>query len=118
MAISDKLMDIKALVEKHLDQDEIDELYELTEDIEILEQAKDVELQRLRALAEPSSVSVNELLPHVTHSAYQLCPKCNGQGIVSKPPWVAGDVYEWSSTQTQFTCDVCNGAKIIPQHCV
>lgn len=56
-------------------------------------------------------------IQNVTHSAYQLCPKCNGQGIVSKPPWVAGDVYEWSSTQTQFTCDVCNGAKIIPQHC-
>lgn len=56
-------------------------------------------------------------IQNVTHSAYQLCPKCNGQGIVSKPPWVAGDVYEWSSTQSQFTCDVCNGAKIIPQHC-
>lgn len=41
------------------------------------------------------------------------CPKCDGQGIVSKPPWVAGDVFIWSSTQAAFTCDVCNGAKII-----
>lgn len=41
------------------------------------------------------------------------CPKCDGQGIVSKPPWVAGDVHEWSSTQTTFQCDVCNGAKIL-----
>lgn len=47
--------------------------------------------------------------------SYQLCPKCNGQGIVSKPPYVAGDVYEWSSTQSSFTCDVCNGSKIIPK---
>lgn len=44
---------------------------------------------------------------------WQKCPKCNGQGIVSKPPYVAGDVYEWSSTSAVHTCDVCNGAKII-----
>ena len=44
---------------------------------------------------------------------YQLCPKCSGQGIVSKPPWVAGDVYQWSSTQTSFPCDVCGGNKIL-----
>lgn len=44
---------------------------------------------------------------------WQLCPKCNGQGIVSKPPRVAGDVYQWSSTSTSFTCDLCNGAKMI-----
>lgn len=48
----------------------------------------------------------------VTHSALQLCPKCNGQGTVSKPPWVAGDVYQWTSA-TSFICDVCNGAKVI-----
>lgn len=41
------------------------------------------------------------------------CPKCDGQGIVSKPPWVAGDVHQWSSAETAYTCDVCNGAKII-----
>lgn len=45
---------------------------------------------------------------------YQLCPKCNGQGIVSKPPYIAGDVHEWASTQVSFQCDVCNGSKIIP----
>lgn len=44
---------------------------------------------------------------------YQLCPKCNGQGSVSKPPHVPGNVYQWSSTATSFTCDVCNGAKIL-----
>ncbi len=49
---------------------------------------------------------------------YQLCPKCNGQGIVSKPPGIAGDVEQWSHTQTSFTCDVCNGAKIILQYSI
>ncbi len=47
---------------------------------------------------------------------YQNCPKCNGQGTVAKPPYVPGDVFEWSgSTATTFVCDVCNGAKIIPK---
>lgn len=44
---------------------------------------------------------------------WQTCPKCNGQGIVSRPPWVAGDVYQWSSSSTSYPCDVCNGAKVI-----
>ena len=47
---------------------------------------------------------------------YQLCPKCNGQGQVSKPPYIAGDVHEWTSISCIFTCDVCNGSKIIPMH--
>jgi DnaJ-class molecular chaperone len=43
----------------------------------------------------------------------QLCPKCNGQGIVSRPPWVPGDVAQWSSPATSYPCDVCKGLKII-----
>jgi DnaJ-class molecular chaperone len=44
---------------------------------------------------------------------YQLCPKCNGQGTVTKPPWVQGDVYKWASSSTSFVCDVCNGDKVL-----
>lgn len=44
---------------------------------------------------------------------FQKCPKCDGQGIVSKPPYIAGDVYQWSSSELTHQCDVCNGAKII-----
>jgi len=44
---------------------------------------------------------------------YQLCPKCNGQGIVSKPSWVPADVYQWSTTQASFVCDVCGGNKTL-----
>ncbi len=43
----------------------------------------------------------------------QLCPKCNGQGMVSKPPWVAGDVTEWVADRTEYPCDVCHGNKIM-----
>lgn len=44
---------------------------------------------------------------------YQLCPKCNGQGQVTKPPYTPGDVHEWVSSSITFQCDVCNGSKII-----
>ena len=44
---------------------------------------------------------------------YQLCPKCNGQGIVSKPSWVAGDIDNWTSSAGSYPCDVCNGAKVL-----
>ena len=44
---------------------------------------------------------------------YQLCPKCHGQGIIQKPPWVQGDVYTWVSTSSSYICDVCNGAKLL-----
>jgi hypothetical protein len=44
---------------------------------------------------------------------WQLCPKCNGQGTVEKPPHIPGDVHQWTSSSCSFVCDVCNGAKII-----
>jgi hypothetical protein len=49
---------------------------------------------------------------------YQCCPKCEGQGIVAKPSWVAAGVNNWSSTSAVHQCDVCNGAKIIPMYIV
>lgn len=47
-----------------------------------------------------------------TKMKVQLCPKCKGQGIVSRPPWVPADALTWLATQSTFQCDVCNGAKI------
>ena len=41
---------------------------------------------------------------------FQLCPKCDGQGIVSKPSYVAGDVNEWASNSTGHVCNMCNGS--------
>lgn len=51
----------------------------------------------------------------ITTYELQKCPKCDGQGSVSKPPYVPGDVHQWSSTSATHICDVCNGQKIIPQ---
>ena len=63
-------------------------------------------------------MSVEIQIKAVNTTPYQLCPKCNGQGQVSKPPYIAGDVHAWSSTSLMFVCDVCNGKKIIPMfHC-
>ncbi len=44
---------------------------------------------------------------------YQLCPKCEGQGIVSKPPWIVGDIHTWTDSSASHICDVCNGAKVL-----
>lgn len=44
---------------------------------------------------------------------WQLCPKCNGQGMIEKPPYLAAEETEWISTGVAFTCDVCNGAKVL-----
>lgn len=44
----------------------------------------------------------------------QLCPNCLGQKTVSKPPWVAGDVHIWQSTDTAtYPCPTCNGTGFI-----
>lgn len=44
----------------------------------------------------------------------QLCPKCKGQGIVSRPPWLPGDQNTWVSSDTKsHTCNLCNGTMTI-----
>lgn len=60
-----------------------------------------------RHLKNLSVITINNSVP------YQKCPKCDGQGTVSKPPYIAGDVHEWSSSSASHICDVCNGVKII-----
>ncbi len=45
----------------------------------------------------------------------QLCPKCKGQGIVSKPPNIAGDVDSWNHTEITFKCNLCDGKMFIRQ---
>jgi len=46
---------------------------------------------------------------------YQTCPVCVGQGTVSRPPYIAGDSHEWSSSSSGgFPCPVCHGAGVIP----
>ena len=45
---------------------------------------------------------------------WQKCPVCNGTGLVSRPPWVAGDVPSWSSTGTgPYPCRVCGGKGVL-----
>ena len=40
----------------------------------------------------------------------ELCPLCGGQGTVSKPPYIDGDVYMWIDNVCDgYTCKVCGG---------
>lgn len=42
------------------------------------------------------------------------CPVCDGQGLVNKPPWLAGDQREWSSNTTgPYECKACKGSGIV-----
>jgi hypothetical protein len=52
-------------------------------------------------------------LGDVMLSGWQVCPKCLGQGSVSKPPYLAGDINQWSGSQMQYQCNLCNGKMII-----
>jgi len=57
-------------------------------------------------------MSEDKIIPPV-FGKWQLCPKCHGQGTMSKPPGMPGDVNEWSGSQSSYACDVCEGNKII-----
>jgi DnaJ-class molecular chaperone len=45
---------------------------------------------------------------------WQKCPVCEGQGSVSRPTYVPGDVCTWASNGTNAAvCHVCGGRGII-----
>lgn len=50
---------------------------------------------------------------YISKLEWQLCPKCNGQGTVSKPAHVQGDQNEWTTTSLTNVCNVCIGKGII-----
>ena len=58
-----------------------------------------------------------EVMPNevVAGGQWQKCPKCDGQGIVSKPPYIAGDQNTWASAETSYICNLCNGQMVIKQ---
>ena len=42
------------------------------------------------------------------------CPVCDGQGIVSRPSWVAGDHDGWSDSGAgPYQCRACYGSGVI-----
>lgn len=46
-----------------------------------------------------------------------ICPKCQGQGVVSRPPWLPADIQVWNSHNTgPYVCDLCHGLKVVDPH--
>lgn len=42
------------------------------------------------------------------------CPVCNGSGLVSRPPHLAGDVITFTSSETgPWPCRACDGTGIL-----
>ena len=46
-------------------------------------------------------------------NTFQVCPLCNGQEIVCKHPYIAGDVHQWTSSEMTYECRICKGKGII-----
>ncbi len=66
------------------------------------------------ALTDPELLKAQGLCNEwVRVGEWQICPKCNGQGIVCKPPWIPAEVDQWSSTGENHQCNLCNGAMVI-----
>jgi hypothetical protein len=63
---------------------------------------------------EPKKEPEIAVLQPVQCVPYQICPKCNGQRVVAKPPWVDGQQMTWVSDNGSYPCDICNGSGIIP----
>jgi predicted RNA-binding Zn-ribbon protein involved in translation (DUF1610 family) len=48
-----------------------------------------------------------------TNNEVHLCPNCQGQKWVQKPPNIPGDQNEWVSTGAQYPCPTCGGTGYI-----
>lgn len=55
------------------------------------------------------------LAPQTHYGFYQLCPKCDGQKTVSRPPGTPSDVRPRSSWEASYPCDICKGEGVIPR---
>lgn len=66
-----------------------------------------------KAIAEIISQPLEAVVSQENGGQWQTCPKCNGQGCVSRPPWIPGDIVEWAGTTATYPCNVCNGKMII-----
>jgi RecJ-like exonuclease len=44
----------------------------------------------------------------------QKCPVCDGTGLVSRPPYIAGDQESWhSGTAGPYPCKTCCGTGVV-----
>jgi hypothetical protein len=87
------------------------EVEELTSKlIEALDKERD-RIDELESLLVEKEAEIAEL--KAKFKPVQLCPKCQGTGVLSKPPGVPFDVTGWSSSSAVHTCDICSGRKTV-----
>lgn len=61
----------------------------------------------------PTWVVPQWAMPAPKHQSFK-CPVCDGSGLVSRPPGVAGDQTTWVSTDTgPYACRACGGTGIV-----
>ena len=47
-------------------------------------------------------------------SEVHTCPNCRGTGLVSYPPYLAGDIGQWTGVGAgPYPCKSCNGKGVI-----
>lgn len=54
-----------------------------------------------------SPIRISNVQPH-------RCPCCSGSGLVSRPPWIAGDSNFWTGTSCgPWPCKACAGTGVL-----
>ena len=74
------------------------------------------ELERVQPDDNSSPIVCNQItIPYADCNKRPFCcPVCSGTGLVSRPPDVAGDQKEWSSSSTAaYPCKACEGKGIV-----
>lgn len=47
------------------------------------------------------------------------CPACNGTGLVSRPPWIAGDLDNFTTSSCgPWPCKPCGGSGVLWSVCL
>jgi len=60
------------------------------------------------------AVRISAYSPHPCSPQPHRCPVCDGSGLVSRPPWVAGDQMTWTASGAgPYQCHACGGSGVL-----
>ena len=65
----------------------------------------------------PAAGAIQSIIEHLKeqkeYGMWQCCPKCRGQKKLSYPPDLPAGVELFSSSQTEWPCDICEGRGVL-----